>query len=94
MVMQMLALTKQLNEAMAVALEAGDWGQPSQRTDEDTFAYNWSKRKNVGGVYQQTVGILGFGEIGFRNITNNVRPVVVPADLEGLKLRAPQPVPG
>lgn len=33
--------------------------------------------------------ILGFGEIGFRNITNNVRPVVTPADLEGLKLRTP-----
>jgi tripartite ATP-independent transporter DctP family solute receptor len=33
--------------------------------------------------------VLGFGEIGFRNITNNVRPVVTPADLEGLKLRTP-----
>ncbi len=33
--------------------------------------------------------VLGFGEIGFRNITNNVRPVVAPADLEGLKLRTP-----
>ena len=33
--------------------------------------------------------VLGFGEIGFRNITNNVRPVVVPADLAGLKLRVP-----
>jgi TRAP-type C4-dicarboxylate transport system substrate-binding protein len=33
--------------------------------------------------------VLGFGEIGFRNITNNVRPVVLPADLEGLKLRTP-----
>ena len=33
--------------------------------------------------------VLGFGEVGFRNITNNVRPVVVPADLEGLKLRVP-----
>ncbi len=33
--------------------------------------------------------VLGFGEIGFRHITNNVRPVVTPADLEGLKLRTP-----
>jgi tripartite ATP-independent transporter DctP family solute receptor len=33
--------------------------------------------------------VLGFGEIGFRNITNNVRPVVTPADLQGLKLRTP-----
>jgi TRAP-type transport system periplasmic protein len=42
-----------------------------------------SMRENAG------LHILGFGEIGFRNITNNVRPVVVPADLEGLKLRVP-----
>lgn len=33
--------------------------------------------------------VIGFGEIGFRNITNNVRPVKVPADLKGLKLRTP-----
>jgi phosphoglycerate dehydrogenase-like enzyme len=63
-VMQMLALAKRINEATAVTLKAGDWGQPPRRTDEDTFAYNWSNRENVGGVYQQKVGILGFGEIG------------------------------
>jgi tripartite ATP-independent transporter DctP family solute receptor len=33
--------------------------------------------------------VLGFGELGFRNITNNVRPVVKPEDLKGLKLRTP-----
>ncbi|HUP17579.1 MAG TPA: TRAP transporter substrate-binding protein [Acidimicrobiia bacterium] len=33
--------------------------------------------------------VLGFGENGFRQITNNVRPVVTPADLDGLKLRTP-----
>lgn len=30
---------------------------------------------------------LAFWEIGFRNLTNNVRPIHEPADLEGLKLR-------
>ncbi|MDQ7842214.1 MAG: TRAP transporter substrate-binding protein [Armatimonadota bacterium] len=30
---------------------------------------------------------LGWWEIGFRNLTNNVRPVRVPADVRGLKLR-------
>ncbi len=64
MVMQMLALAKHLNEVQAIALAAEDWGQPSRRTDEDTFAYNWSGRTNIGGIYGQTVGILGFGEIG------------------------------
>jgi tripartite ATP-independent transporter DctP family solute receptor len=33
--------------------------------------------------------VLAFGEIGFRQITNNVRPIVVPADLEGVRLRVP-----
>jgi len=41
--------------------------------------------------FRETAGleILGFGEVGFRQITNNVRPVVTPSDLEGLKLRTP-----
>ena len=33
--------------------------------------------------------IVGLAENGFRNITNNVRPINVPADLEGVKLRTP-----
>lgn len=33
--------------------------------------------------------IIGVWENGFRQITNNVRPIVVPADLEGVKLRTP-----
>lgn len=31
--------------------------------------------------------VLGNWEIGFRNITNNLRPVETPADLDGMKLR-------
>ncbi len=64
LVMQMLALSKNLREAEAVALAAGtDWAE-SRRTDEDTFAYNWSAREHVEGLWGTTVGILGFGEIG------------------------------
>lgn len=33
--------------------------------------------------------VLAFGELGFRQITNNVRPIVVPADLEGVQIRVP-----
>ncbi len=33
--------------------------------------------------------LLAFGEIGFRVITNNVRPIVVPSDLEGIRIRVP-----
>lgn len=30
---------------------------------------------------------LGYGEVGFRNFTNNVRPIRTPDDLRGLKIR-------
>lgn len=34
--------------------------------------------------------ILGYFENGFRHITNNTRPITVPADLAGVKLRTPK----
>jgi tripartite ATP-independent transporter DctP family solute receptor len=37
----------------------------------------------------QGLRVLGVWENGFRHITNNVRPIVTPADLHGLKLRVP-----
>ena len=64
MVMQMLALAKRVADASAIACGAADWGRPSRRTDEDTFAYDWSERRGIRSLYEQTVGILGFGEIG------------------------------
>jgi phosphoglycerate dehydrogenase-like enzyme len=64
MLTQMLVLAKRVGEVAAVANEAGDWGRPSRRTNEDTFAYDWSGRSGVRPLYGQTVGILGFGEIG------------------------------
>jgi tripartite ATP-independent transporter DctP family solute receptor len=35
------------------------------------------------------VRVLAFWENGFRHITNNVRPIVKPEDLKGIKLRVP-----
>lgn len=43
-------------------------------------------------VEQRGYKILGVWENGFRHITNNVRPIVKPEDLRGLKLRVPQGV--
>lgn len=63
LLMQMLGLAKRLREASEVTLAAGDWGQP-RRCDEDYFAYNWSGRGGVQGLWGATVGILGMGEIG------------------------------
>ena len=34
--------------------------------------------------------VISFMEGGFRQITNNVRPIVTPADLEGIKMRTPE----
>jgi len=64
LMLQMLALSKKLQEATAIAMAASEhWGD-SKRTDEDTFAYNWSERENVEGLWQKVIGIMGFGEIG------------------------------
>ncbi len=63
MLLQMLALAKKLPEVSAIAKAAGAW-KPSQRTDENIFAYNWSGRRGVRRITGSTVGILGFGEIG------------------------------
>ncbi len=73
MVMQILALTKRLSDAKAVADAAERWGKPSQRTDENTFAYNWSGRTGGGTLAGATVGILGFGEIG-AELARRLRP--------------------
>ncbi|PWG62730.1 TRAP transporter substrate-binding protein [Sediminicurvatus halobius] len=37
----------------------------------------------------ENLHVLAFGELGFRQITNNVRPIVVPEDLEGIRIRVP-----
>lgn len=39
---------------------------------------------------KQGYKIIGVWENGFRQITNNVRPIVTPKDLEGIKLRTPK----
>lgn len=64
MLLQMLALAKRLREVMDLTLEANDFGQPPRRCDEDYFAYNWTGRENILGLWGATVGILGMGEIG------------------------------
>ncbi len=62
-VLQMLALARRLLEVNAVAMAAEDWGE-ARRTDENTFAYNWSGQQDLGGLWRRTVGIVGFGAVG------------------------------
>jgi phosphoglycerate dehydrogenase-like enzyme len=64
MLLQMLGLLKRLREGMSVTAAGADWGVETKRGDEDTFAYNWSRRGGIGKLTGATVGILGFGEIG------------------------------
>lgn len=52
-------------------------------------------RDEMGGTFVDAASdkgyrIVGFWENGFRNVTNNVRAVTVPADLDGIKLRTPK----
>lgn len=41
-------------------------------------------------LLEQDLVLLAFWENGFRMITNNIRPVVTPADLRGIKIRTPK----
>jgi phosphoglycerate dehydrogenase-like enzyme len=61
--MLMLALSKHFNEAQHLARkQAGS--KRAQRTDENTFSYNWAGMTNIGGVYGKTAAIVGMGDIG------------------------------
>ena len=62
--MLMLTLARRLPDLAHVALSASDWGTPPRECDANTFAYNWSGRRNLRTVSGGTVGILGMGEIG------------------------------
>ncbi|MCX6028881.1 MAG: NAD(P)-binding domain-containing protein [Chloroflexi bacterium] len=64
MLMQMLACAKRLRETMDDTLSGKDFGHPPHRCDEDYFAYNWTGRTDIRGLWGATVGILGYGEIG------------------------------
>lgn len=40
-------------------------------------------------ILKKGIVLIGIGDLGFREISNNVRPIVTPADLKGIKLRVP-----
>ena len=45
--------------------------------------------KLAADLLPKGVVLLGIGDLGFREVSNNVRPIVTPADLKGIKLRVP-----
>ncbi len=62
--MMILALLKKLNAAQSIAQNPLSTQRATQRTDENTFAYNWASMGGILGLYGQSVAILGMGEIG------------------------------
>lgn len=51
----------------------------------DGDAGKWIEKRLAAKGYQ----VIGYLEGGFRQITNNKRPIVTPADLKGVKMRTP-----
>jgi tripartite ATP-independent transporter DctP family solute receptor len=47
-------------------------------------------QKLAAPLAEHNIKHLGYWENGFRQITNNVRPINTPADLQGIKLRTPE----
>lgn len=56
-----------------------------KRIEEEIFWPHIAPRAEQAGLH-----ILAVWENGFRHVTNNVKPIVVPSDLEGIKLRTPR----
>jgi TRAP-type transport system periplasmic protein len=59
------------------------------RAAVQTFAASPAGEMLAEGFEGTGMVLAAMWDNGFRQITNNVRPIVVPADLEGLKIRTP-----
>lgn len=75
----------------SVAPEFGVFEMPYIVQDRDHMR---RIQAEVGDTFQEAAlgegyRIIGYFENGFRHITNNVRPITVPDDLKGIKLRTP-----
>ena len=80
------------SQIVAVAPEMGIFDMPFLFRDRDhaygvldgPIGQKLAKYLEKSGVIH-----LGYGELGFRNISNNIRPIKTPDDLKGLLLRVP-----
>ncbi len=72
----------------------GIFEMPYIITDRDHMRRVQAEMMDVFQTAAQDNGyhIVGLAENGFRHITNNLRPINVPADLKGIKLRTPNGV--
>ena len=76
----------------SVADEFGVFEMPYIIKDRDHMRRVQAKHMDIFQNAAKSKGyrIIGLFENGFRHITNNVRPIKVPADLAGVKLRTPK----
>jgi phosphoglycerate dehydrogenase-like enzyme len=65
MMMQILSLLKRNRDCMNIMNPQAKWDVEPKKCDENTFAINWTGMKNIRSLHECTVGILGFGEIGY-----------------------------
>ncbi len=66
------------------------WLLPNYETVDEKLAEGGAGYKEFEKMLDEKgVVFLGFGENGYRQLTNNVREVKTPEDLEGLKIRVP-----
>ena len=76
----------------SIAPEFGVFEMPyiiKSREHMKSVVENLNDKYMVPAAKDKGVLILGTWENGFRHITNNVRPIVKPEDLKGIKLRVP-----
>lgn len=86
----LLALMRRYDASRIIAL-AADHGIPGKRTDEDTFAYNWSGFTGIEGIFDKTFAILGMGEIGVE-FARRVQPFLPARVLYNKRTRYPASV--
>ena len=56
----------------------------------DEYVFNGEGADDIKDIFTELGAVpLAIGDNGFRQITNNVRPITTPEDLDGLKIRTP-----
>ncbi|EYD70426.1 DctP family TRAP transporter solute-binding subunit [Limimaricola hongkongensis] len=90
----------QFGSVQAGLIGSGSFQAVEPRIGIIEMPYAWASREQAfaaldgelgtalaGMLEPKGIKVLGWWENGFRNITNNVRPIETPADLDGLKIR-------
>lgn len=85
-------MTKSLDTFAPIVRDVEVFGLPYLYQSRDQFVKSLALPE-VEDVVQRLADeglvVVGWWENGFRHMTNNVKPIVTPADLDGLKMRTP-----